>query len=188
MDVMQVTGNQTKIFEYSLFALIIYQIVHFTDHILQYLQYKVLSLSFAPGLFEGILNASDTIIHLWLNVLEFGLIVIIWLAFRNLQLNWYRIQFGTKNSANLKIILLSIFFLLAFQAIHVSDHILQYVQKFIFKIEGPPAIFQGISGESDAVTHLYINGVLLGAILIIWLKYRQQQILYSAVTSINFKQ
>jgi hypothetical protein len=70
-----------NILSYSILFLIVYQTLHMIDHLLQYYELYFLKMSPPPGLFEGLFNASDTKVHLWLNGIEYVVILIIAISF-----------------------------------------------------------------------------------------------------------
>ena len=75
-----------NIFIYTILFLLVFQSLHMIDHSLQYIQRVLFGIDNAPGLFEGLLNANDTIIHIWLNIIDFIAIILLWTTFRESQL------------------------------------------------------------------------------------------------------
>lgn len=169
-------ARPVSIFVFALFFLLVYQIAHMIDHILQYMQGYVLGIDNPPSLFEGVLNASDTTIHLWLNLFEWVGITVLWLSFRESQVKQSVTKFNMKRPKPLSILMAAIFFLVIFQTFHVLDHILQYVQLFTMGIEGPPGLFQGLLGETDRVVHTWVNGIIIVAIVVLWASFRNCQV------------
>lgn len=163
------------IFTFTLFFLLVYQILHMVDHVLQYTQTYLMGIANPPALFEGLLNASDTTIHLWLNGIEWVAIAILWISFRESQVD-QSISSNSKKQRPLSILMAAIFFLLIFQTLHVIDHLLQYVQLFTMGIEGPPGLFQGLFSETDRIIHLWVNGALILAIALTWVSFRDCQL------------
>ena len=153
----------------SIAFLVIYESLHLIDHILQYVQKYALGMSSPPALFEGLLNASDTTVHLWLNVIEYVAIIVLWFAFKQAILNeTIKTRLSQTKRKHLIIATVAILFLLVFQTLHVIDHIFQYVQLYELGIENPPALFEGAFNESDTVIHLWINGTLILGIFVVW--------------------
>ena len=138
------------------------------DHILQYVQKYALGMSSPPALFEGLLNVSDTTVHLWLNVIEYAAIIVLWFSFKQAILNErIKTRLSQMKRKQLIIATVMILFLLIYQTLHVIDHVFQYVQLYELGIENPPALFEGAFNESDTVIHLWINATLILGIFVV---------------------
>jgi hypothetical protein len=149
--------------------LVIYQILHMIDHIAQYVQRYMFGIWPAPALFEGLLNASDTTIHLWLNGIEYVAFLVLWFSFREAQLKEStNIRSNPTRLKHLLIATSTILFLVIFQTMHVIDHILQYVQYYTFGIDPAPGVFQGLFSETDTTVHLWVNGALILGVFVVW--------------------
>jgi hypothetical protein len=147
--------------------LVVYQILHLIDHIAQYVQRYVYGIWPAPALFEGLLNASDTTIHLWLNAIEYAAFIVLLFSFKESQLKNLSKLHPSKVTP-LAIATATILFLVGFQSIHVIDHIAQYIQYYTFGMDPAPGVFQGVFNETDTVVHLYVNGAIILAVFAVW--------------------
>ncbi|MGH9909637.1 MAG: hypothetical protein ACRD32_03270 [Nitrososphaerales archaeon] len=140
-----------------------------TDHIAQYVQRYVFGIWPAPALFQGLLNATDTTVHLWLNGIEYVAFIVLWFSFKESKI---KESINTKlNPTKLKHLLIAtyaILFLVIFQTLHVIDHIVQYVQLYTLGIDPAPGVFQGLFSETDTVVHLWVNGAMILAVFVIW--------------------
>ena len=158
---------------YTILFLIVYQSLHMTDHLLQYYERYVLKMSPPPGLFEGLFNASDTTVHLWLNGIEYVVILIIAISFfksfRFIKMNQHR-------PYSLLILQYTIIFLAIYQSLHVIDHIFQYYQLYVLKMSSPPALFEGAFNESDTIIHAWINGILIVSSFTIWIAFSRSKL------------
>jgi len=164
------TRNQAvRILFCTIAFLVIYTILHMIDHIAQYVQRYMFGIWPAPALFQGLLNASDTTVHLWLNGIEYVAFIVLWFSFREAQLKQ---SISTKLSPNklkhLTIAASAILFLVVFQTLHVIDHIVQYVQYYSLGIDPAPGVFQGLFSETDTVVHLWVNGAIILAVFMVW--------------------
>jgi prenyltransferase beta subunit len=177
--------SPVHLFFYAVLFLAIYQTVHMVDHVLQYMQGLVFGLEKPLGIFEGLLDASDTVVHLWLNGIEYVAIVLLWISFREIQLKNAgdtRSILNLKNklapagSIPLRVLTIAIFFLLIFQSLHIGDHVLQYIQKFMLGINSPPGVFQGLFSESDTKIHLWVNFFIFLAVIAVWISFREAQL------------
>jgi hypothetical protein len=149
------------------------------DHVLQYTQTYMMGIADPPALFEGLLNASDTTIHLWLNTIEWGAMAVLWLAFRQSQVEQSISVRQYSKATALKILMGAIFFLLIFQTFHMIDHALQYMQFYMLKYAidvGSPGLFQGLFSETDRIIHTWVNGILIMAIIVVWAAFRNCQV------------
>lgn len=168
------------IFTLTLFFLLVYTTVHMVDHVLQYIQTYIMGIANPPALFEGILNASDTTIHLWLNTIEWAAMALLWVSFRESQIEQSIItKLNSKKPRVLSILMAVIFGLLIFQTFHEIDHILQYVQLYVLQYTidvGAPGLFQGLFSETDRIIHAWINGIIILAIVVLWASFRNCQL------------
>lgn len=158
---------------YAILFLIVYQSLHMTDHLLQYYERYVLKMSSQPGLFEGFFNASDTKVHLWLNGIEYVVILVIAISFfksfRFIKMNQHR-------PYSIVILQYTIIFLAVYQTLHVIDHGFQYYQLYVLKISPPPALFEGAFNESDTIIHAWINGILIVSSFTIWIAFSRSKL------------
>jgi len=165
---------------FTIFFLLIYQTLHMIDHVLQYMQTYVMGISDPPALFEGVLRASDTTIHFWLNIIEWSAIAVLWVAFRESQVKQnIVVDTNSRTTRSLKILMGSIFFLVIFQTFHVIDHVLQYVQLYMIQYTisvGAPGLFQGLFSETDRIIHTWVNGALILAVIVVWAAFRSCQV------------
>jgi len=172
--------SSLAIFTFTLFFLLIYATIHEVDHGLQYIQTYMMGIENPPALFEGILNASDTTIHLWLNTVEWGAMAVLWVSFRQSQVEQsIAAKLDSKKPRSLSILMATIFGLLIFQTFHEVDHILQYVQLYVLQYTidvGAPGLFQGLFSETDRIIHAWINGIIILAIVVLWSSFRNCQI------------
>ena len=162
-----------RIMSYAILFLIVYQTLHMIDHLLQYYEVYFLKMSPPPGLFEGLFNASDTKIHLWLNGIEYVVILIIAISFFK---SFRFIKMNLPRSYPILVLQYMIIFLVVYQSFHVVDHIFQYYQLYVLKISPPPALFEGAFNESDTIIHAWINGILIVSSFAIWLAFRRSRI------------
>jgi len=161
-----------KILQYVIIFLLLYQVFHVLDHTLQYYQFYVLGIFPPPALFEGLLNASDTKVHLWLNIIEFAAIILIAVCFY--LTNAYTKQIHrivSHRSSATKILQYTIIFLVVYQSLHVLDHVFQFYELYLLGISPPPALFEGLFNESDTKIHLWINGILFVASVTIFIAF-----------------
>jgi hypothetical protein len=130
-------------------------------------------MSSPPGLFEGLFNASDTKIHLWLNGIEYVVILVIavsfFKSFRFIKMNQHR-------PYSIIILQYTIIFLAVYQTLHVIDHLFQYYQLYVLKISPPPALFEGAFNESDTIIHAWINGILIVSSFTIWIAFSRSKL------------
>jgi fumarate reductase subunit D len=169
-----------RILEYAIIFLVIYQTLHMIDHILQYYQLYVLNISGPPALFEGLFNASDTEVHLWLNSIEYVTILIIGISFlRNVKpIEKFKSDLQQRQQRrpySIRILEYAIIFLVIYQTLHMIDHILQYYQLYVLNISGPPALFEGLFNERDTVIHAWINGILIISTFTIWIAFKKSK-------------
>jgi hypothetical protein len=130
-------------------------------------------MSSPPGLFEGLFNVSDTKIHLWLNGIEYVVILVIavsfFKSFRFIKMNQHR-------PYSIIILQYTIIFLAVYQTLHVIDHLFQYYQLYVLKISPPPALFEGAFNESDTIIHAWINGILIVSSFTIWIAFSRSKL------------
>jgi len=160
---------------YSVIFLLAYQTLHEIDHILQYMQRFEFGIEGPPGLFEGVLNSSDASIHLWINAIEYTAFGLVWISLREGQLKGIIKTRAGLGRWPFKIFVSSVFFLFAFQTLHVIDHLLQFIQLYMYGIEGPPGLFQGLLNSSDTLVHLWLNGIVYSTIIVLWISFRESQ-------------
>jgi hypothetical protein len=179
-------NSPVHLFFYAVLFLAVYQTIHMIDHVLQYMQGLVFGLEKPLGIFEGLLDASDTLVHIWLNGIEYVAIIVLWISFRQIQLKNSDAAKSAFNHENrlervkltpITMLTIALFFLLIFQSLHIGDHSLQYIQKFMLGINSPPGVFQGLFNESDTKIHLWVNFFILLAVIIIWISFRECQLL-----------
>lgn len=177
--------SPVHLFFYAIIFLAVYQTIHMIDHVLQYMQGLVFGLEKPLGIFEGLLDASDTLVHMWLNGIEYVAIIVLWISFRQIQLKNSEADKSKFNHEDrverikptpLTILTVALLFLLIFQSLHVYDHSLQYIQKFILRINTPPGVFGGLFNESDTKIHLWVNFFILLAVIAIWISFREGQL------------
>lgn len=167
------------VFAFTIFFLLVYTTIHMVDHVLQYMQTYMMGIANPPALFEGVLNASDTTIHLWLNTIEWAAIAVLWISFRESQVKQFITNLNSKKSRALSILMVTIFGLLIFQTFHEIDHILQYVQLYMLQYAidvGAPGLFQGLFSETDRIIHTWINGIIMALVVLIWASFRNCQL------------
>jgi hypothetical protein len=168
-----------KVLQYSVLFLVIYQTLHVLDHILQYYELYVIGINPPPAIFEGLFNASDTNVHLWLNIIEYATFILIltalYLTYRYLR----RVRGYVPKSFALKVLQYSVLFLVIYQTLHVLDHILQYYELYVIGINPPPAIFEGLFNESDAKIHLWINGILVVSSFVVLITFIKSKAILS---------
>ncbi|TLX69094.1 MAG: hypothetical protein E6L03_01280 [Thaumarchaeota archaeon] len=168
-----------KVLQYSILFLVVYQSLHVLDHILQYYELYVLGINPPPAIFEGLFNASDTKVHLWLNMIEHATFILIltslYLTYRYLR----RVRGYVRKSIALKVLQYSILFLVIYQSLHVLDHILQYYELYVLGINPPPAIFEGLFNESDTKIHLWINGILIVSSFVVLITFMKSKAILS---------
>jgi uncharacterized membrane protein YozB (DUF420 family) len=174
-----------KTLQYAIIFLVIYQTLHLVDHVLQYYQLYVLGISPPPALLEGLFNASDTKIHLWLNVIEYITIVLIATSFYLTYAYIKKIRGYVHKSFALRTLQYAIIFLVIYQTLHVVDHVLQYYELYVLGISTPRALFEGLFNESDTKIHLWINGILITSSFIIFLTFMKSKKILSYSTSYN---
>jgi hypothetical protein len=155
---------------YTILFLVVYQSLHMTDHVLQYYELYALKISPPPALFEGIFNASDTKVHLWLNSIEYIAILIIAISFFR---SFRFIKMNQRRRYPIRILQYAIIFLVVYQSLHMTDHVLQYYELYALKISPPPALFEGLFNESDTIVHAWINGILIVSSFTIWIAFRR---------------
>jgi fumarate reductase subunit D len=173
----------SNILQFFIMFLVMYQTFHLIDHVLQYYQLYISGVFPPPGLFEGLLNASDTKIHLWLNIIEYITIVLIMISFCLTYARVKKVQGGHVNrSYALKILYCTIIFLVIYQTLHVLDHSLQYYQLYVLGISEPPALFEGFFNESDTRIHLWINAILITSSFIILLTFIKSRVILTDYT------
>ncbi|HEX9317880.1 MAG TPA: hypothetical protein VF884_02990 [Nitrososphaeraceae archaeon] len=164
-----------KILQYVIIFLLLYQVFHVLDHALQYYQFYVLGIFPPPALFEGLLNASDNKVHLWLNIIEFAAIILIAVCFYLTNAYTKRIHRIVSNRSSAtsatKILQYTIIFLVVYQSLHVLDHVFQFYELYLLGISPPPALFEGLFNESDTKIHLWINGILFVASVTIFIAF-----------------
>src|SRR5437867_7147977 len=160
-----------KVLQYSILFLVVYQSLHVLDHILQYYELYVLGINPPPAIFEGLFNASDTKVHLWLNMIEHATFILIltslYLTYRYLR----RVRGYVRKSIALKVLQYSILFLVVYQSLHVLDHILQYYELYVLGINPPPAIFEGLFNDSDTKIHLWLNVILYVSLILVLISF-----------------
>lgn len=172
-----------NILQYAIIFLVIYQTLHLIDHVLQYYQFYVLRIFPPPALFEGLFNASDTKIHLWLNVIEYITIVLIAVSFYMTYAYVKKIHGGfVRKPHSLRILEYIIIFLVIYQTLHVLDHIVQYYQLYLLGIASPPALFEGLFNESDTKIHLWINAILMTSSFTIFFIFIKSKMFLTKVT------
>jgi fumarate reductase subunit D len=164
-----------KVLQYAIIFLLLYQILHVLDHALQYYQFYVLGIFPPPALFEGLLNATDTKIHLWLNVIEYIAIVLIAACLYFTVAYAKKVRGYAHKSNATKVLQYVIIFLVVYQTLHVLDHIFQYYELYVLGIFPPPALFEGLFNESDTKIHLWINGILFISSLTIFIAFIQSK-------------
>lgn len=164
----------TSLLFWTSLILVVYQVLHLIDHIAQYVQRYVFGIWPAPALFEGILDASDTEVHLWLNGIEYAGFLLLWALYRRAGFEQnHHIQSHRGKAITLRLLKYILLFLVVFQTFHVADHIVQWYQLFVLGRDSPPGIFQGLFNESDTVVHLWVNGILIfGVFLVFWNAHR----------------
>jgi fumarate reductase subunit D len=173
----------SNMLQFAIIFLVIYQTFHLIDHVLQYYQLYVSHVFPPPGLFEGLLNASDTKIHLWLNIIEYITIVLIAISFYQTSARVKKVR-GTHvhKSFALKILHCTILFLVIYQTLHVLDHGLQYYQLYVLGISEPPALFEGIFNESDTRIHFWINAILITSSFVIFAAFMKSKTILTDCT------
>lgn len=172
-----------NILQYAIIFLVVYQTLHLIDHILQYYQFYILHIFPPPALFEGLFNASDTKIHLWLNVIEYITIVLIALSFYLTYAHFKKIHGGyVRKSHTLRILKFTIIFLVIYQTLHVLDHTVQYYQLYVQGVTSPPALFEGLFNESDTKIHLWINAILITSSFTIFFTFIKSKMILTRVT------
>jgi fumarate reductase subunit D len=171
-----------NILQFCIMFLVMYQTFHLIDHVLQYYQLYVSGVFPPPGLFEGLLNASDTKIHLWLNIIEYITIVLIMISFYLTYARVKKVGGHVHRSYALKILHCTIIFLVIYQTLHVLDHSLQYYQLYVLGISEPPALFEGLFNESDTRIHLWINAILITSSFIILLTFIKSRLILKDYT------
>lgn len=170
--------------QFAIIFLVIYQTFHLIDHVLQYYQLYVSHVFPPPGLFEGLLNASDTKIHLWLNIIEYITIVLIAITFYRTYAWVKKVHGGhLHKSYALNILHCTIVFLVIYQTLHVLDHSLQYYQLYVLGISAPPALFEGLFNESDTRIHFWINAILITSSFIILLTFMRTKMIFTDCTA-----
>jgi fumarate reductase subunit D len=173
----------SNLLQFAIIFLVIYQTFHLIDHVLQYYQLYVSRVFPPPGLFEGLLNASDTKVHLWLNIIEYITIVLIAVSFYLTSARVKKVHGGHVHKSNtLKILHCTIIFLVIYQTLHVLDHSLQYYQLYVLGISEPPALFEGLFNESDTRIHLWINAILITSSFIIFLTFMKSKLILTDCT------
>jgi len=169
-----------SVLTFAVFFLLIYTSVHMVDHVLQFIQTYVMGIENPPALFEGILNASDTTIHLILNTIEWGGMALLWISFRHSQVKQsITTKLESKRPRTLSVLMATIFALLIFQTFHEVDHILQYIQLYVLQYTidvGAPGLFQGLFSETDRIIHMWVNGLILVAVVVVWASFRNCQV------------
>lgn len=176
VSVERTKWSHVRVLTWGILFLLAYQTLHEIDHLLQYMQKYIFGIDSPPGLFEGLLNSSDTIIHLYINGGEYLAFGIVWIALREGQLSGAIKSVPGAKVWPFGILVSSIFFLFTFQTLHVIDHFLQYVQLYIYNIQGPPGLFQGVLNAGDTVVHLYLNGIVYSTIILVWITFRECQL------------
>ena len=166
-----------RILEYAIIFLVIYQTLHMIDHLLQYYESYVLNIFNPAGLFEGLFNASTPKVHLWLNSIEYVTILIIGISFlaKVRPIEKFKSEVQQRRPYSIRILEYAIIFLVIYQTLHVIDHVIQYYQRYVLNISGPPALFEGLFNESDTIIHAWINGILIISTFTIWIAFKKSK-------------
>jgi hypothetical protein len=176
-----------KVLQYLVAFMVIYQSLHVLDHILQYYELYVLRINPPPAIFEGLFNASDTNVHLWLNFVEYATFILILITIYMTYRYTEKIRGKLQKSFSFRVLQYTVIFLVVYQTLHVLDHILQYYQQYQLGINSPPAIFEGLFNESDTKIHLWINGILVVSSFVVLTSFIKSKTIFSQAVPIAKK-
>ena len=90
-----------------------------------------------------------------------------------------------RKSFALKVLQYTVVFLVIYQSLHVLDHILQYYELYVLRINPPRAIFEGLFNESDTKIHLWINGILIVSSFVVLITFIKSKAILSPLAPNN---